>query len=1036
MPATSRPEQRRFRLPSPANARIRSKLALILIVPIGAILVLAALRLFDAGTRATDAARVGELTTVSAKVSALTQEVHRERIAAAVLLSGSDVAPDAFNRQTAATDRAIAAYSAQRRSLGSVPNDVDQRLQRIDEQLSAISNIRKQIANRGAVSVDEVILRYGVVIDDLTAYREVLGQVTDDPQLSDSLRAAGAFSRAKASLSDEQAAALSLLRGDANDSQAYSSFVATLTAQQEAFVAFGLAATADQKQLVNTSVTGDAVQLADSVTDTLQRSNGQPTSLKANDVLATFSAIDDLMRWTEQQIDANLTADAQSASSSVRQQALIESVIVILVLGVVIALALIMARSMIGSLRRLRQSAIVVAEFDLPDTVSKLRDAQSVGQDTPDQLAAQVRDPIELATKDEIGEVARAFNMVHREAVRVAAEQAVLRTSVSAMFLGLARRSQTLVDRMIGQLDRIERGEEDPKRLAELFQLDHLATRMRRNDENVLVLADADSTPPRRDDAPLVDVVRAAQSEIEMYQRVEFGTLDEDVSVAASAVNDVVRLLAELLDNATRFSPPTGAVVLEARRIGDRVLIQIEDGGLGLSPDALNEFNARLSAPPALDVATFRMMGLAVVGRLAHRHGITIQLRDRSGQGTLVEVLLPAAALILPPVRGFRELASETPFCVGRGPAPVGTFPTAPTSPPGVPRSAPVGSLSNYNSHYNASTTASMPVVRPGMAPPPTLPTRTPAPPPPQWPMEPNRPVPSQPVPSQPVPSPAMPARVEEPVGVPSANRWADLLAEPYIPSGPGTNTWDLHENTTELPIFREIELGWFNAKGPEASPSDSPEIPAPRRAFEEAVASPTSSGPSFMPPAPPPQPAQPSWPADPPPRSAPPPPTPPPARPASPSPSRPAPPPMAPPRPAPIPEPIPAAASAGQSGPMGQNPQNGAPGQPGYHGPNGDGTGAWRTRADDGWAAARAAADPPVAGRTRSGLPKRDPQAQLVPGGVNAEPLARSRRTPDEVRGLLSSYHRGVRRGRAQTGADSGQADGGFPPMSRGNSG
>ncbi len=254
-----------------------------------------------------------------------------------------------------------------------------------------------------------------------------------------------------------------------------------------------------------------------------------------------------------------------------RQQALIESVIVVLVLGLVIALALIMARSMIGSLRRLRQSAIVVAEFDLPETVSKLRDAQSVGQDTPDQLAPRCATRSSSATRDEIGEVARAFNMVHREAVRVAAEQAVLRTSVSAMFLGLARRSQTLVDRMIGQLDRIERSEEDPKRLAEMFQLDHLATRMRRNDENVLVLADADSTPPRRDDAPLVDVVRAAQSEIEMYQRIEFGTLDEDVSVAASAVNDVVRLLAELLDNATRFSPPTGAVVLEARRIGDRV---------------------------------------------------------------------------------------------------------------------------------------------------------------------------------------------------------------------------------------------------------------------------------------------------------------------------------------------------------------------------------------------------------------------------------------------------------------------------------
>ncbi len=693
MPATSRPAQRRLRLPSPANARIRSKLALILVVPIAAILVLAALRLVDAGSRATDANRVGALTTVSAKVSALAQEVHRERIAAASLLAAPNIAPDAFNRQKVATDKAIAEYTAERQALGSVPNDVEQRLQRIDEQLGAITNIRKQISDRAGVSVDEVVLRYGVVIEDLTAYREVLGQVTDDPGLADALRAAGAFSRAKTSLGDEQVAALGLLRSGTLDNQAYSSFVATLTAQQEAFAAFALAATPEQKQLVNNSVTGDAVLLADSVTDTLLRANGQPTTIKVQDALNTFSAVDDLMRWSEEQIDADLIASAKSVSASVRQQALIESVVIILVLGLVIVLGLVMARSMIGSLRRLRQSAIVVAEFELPETVSKLRDAQSVGQDTPDQLADQVRDPIELNTRDEIGEVARAFNMVHREAVRVAAEQAVLRTSVSAMFLGLARRSQTLVDRMIGQLDRIERTEEDPKRLAELFGLDHLATRMRRNDENVLVLADADSTPARRDDAPLVDVMRAAQSEIEMYQRVEFGTLDEDVSIVAAAVNDVVRLIAELLDNATRFSPPTGVVVLEARRLGDRVLIQIEDGGLGMSPDTLNEYNARLSAPPALDVATFRMMGLAVVGRLAHRHGITVQIRDRSGSGTLVEVLLPAAALILPKVRGFRELPGQAPSQLGRGPAPFGALPVAPASPPGVPRPAPIGSM-------------------------------------------------------------------------------------------------------------------------------------------------------------------------------------------------------------------------------------------------------------------------------------------------------------------------------------------------------
>ena len=149
-----------------------------------------------------------------------------------------------------------------------------------------------------------------------------------------------------------------------------------------------------------------------------------------------------------------------------------------------------------------------------------------------------------------------AFNAVHLEAVRTAAEQAALRASVATMFVNLARRSQILVDRLIGHLDRLERGEEDPDRLAELFQLDHLATRMRRNDENLLVLAGADSTRVQREPAPLIDVLRAAQSEVEHYTRIEFGVIDRDIEIAAHAVNDLVHLVAELFDNATAFSPP------------------------------------------------------------------------------------------------------------------------------------------------------------------------------------------------------------------------------------------------------------------------------------------------------------------------------------------------------------------------------------------------------------------------------------------------------------------------------------------------
>ena len=238
---------------------------------------------------------------------------------------------------------------------------------------------------------------------------------------------------------------------------------------------------------------------------------------------------------------------------------------------------------------------------------------------------------------------------------------------------------------MISQLDEIERNEEDPKRLARMFVLDHLATRMRRNDENLLILAGADSSPPRVEDALVVDVLRAAQSEVEHYDRIEFGTVDTDVAVIAAAVNDVVRLIAELFDNATRFSPPTSPVVAEARRLGDQMIVQIEDRGLGMSQEQADRINAWLASPPAVDVTTFRRMGLAVVARLAARHQIRVELRCDPNFGTVAYVALPRSILILPQsrLRGAPMMSRYTPprELEAAAPAP----PTPAAAPPAHP---------------------------------------------------------------------------------------------------------------------------------------------------------------------------------------------------------------------------------------------------------------------------------------------------------------------------------------------------------------
>ncbi len=265
-----------------------------------------------------------------------------------------------------------------------------------------------------------------------------------------------------------------------------------------------------------------------------------------------------------------LNQQAQAAAvelgAQVQRRVLIETGLLLITLLLGVLFAWLVARSMARSLRDLRQGALAVAQYGLPQAVARLRDPALSAHLSPAGVALQIAEPLPVRSNDEFGQVTEAFNAVHLEAVRTAAEQAALRSSVATMFVNLARRSQILVDRLIGHLDRLERGEQDPDRLSELFQLDHLATRMRRNDENLLVLAGADSTRIQREPAALMDVLRAAQSEVEHYTRIDFVIIDQDIEIAAHAVNDLVHLVAELFDNATAFSPPDTSIRVEARR--------------------------------------------------------------------------------------------------------------------------------------------------------------------------------------------------------------------------------------------------------------------------------------------------------------------------------------------------------------------------------------------------------------------------------------------------------------------------------------
>ncbi len=340
-------------------------------------------------------------------------------------------------------------------------------------------------------------------------------------------------------------------------------------------------------------------------------------------------------RSVEGDLASQAGRDAASVAAGARRQALTDAAFVVLGVLASFAVAALMARSMGRTMRRLRGAALEVAEQRLPALVEQL------SRDRPGRVETRV-EPIPIGDGDEIGEVARAFDQVHRQAVRLAAEQALLRGNVNAIFTNLSLRNQGLIERQLALITGLENNEADPDQLASLFRLDHLATRMRRNGENLLVLAGEE--PGRRwsRPVPVVDVLRAAASEVEAYERIEITGVPAG-EIHGDAVTGLVHLLAELLENATSFSSPHTRVRMTATRLPDgRIAVEIHDMGIGLSAQDFADINHRLATAPVLDAEVPQRMGLFVVGRLAARHGIRVQLRPSGEQaGTTSLVMLP-----------------------------------------------------------------------------------------------------------------------------------------------------------------------------------------------------------------------------------------------------------------------------------------------------------------------------------------------------------------------------------------------------------
>jgi signal transduction histidine kinase len=337
------------------------------------------------------------------------------------------------------------------------------------------------------------------------------------------------------------------------------------------------------------------------------------------------TGLEDSLRTVEASLSDDLSGATAAASDNAVTTTIRDASIVALLLLFTLILLVLVARSVLRPLLALRASALDVAQRRLPALVDQLRRPGG----WKDEIAPV---PTAVHTSEDIGQVARAFDEVHQEAVRLATEQAMMRSTVNDMFVNLSRRSQGMVERQLRIIDALESGERDPEALAELFRLDHLAgseTRQRTGAARAVL-----------------DVTRGAISEIEDYQRITIESVP-DAAILGVAVNDLVHLTAELLDNATNFSPKEAPVVLASAMQPDgSMLIEIRDTGVGMSATQRAAINDRLAVPPMVDVSVSRHMGLFVVGRLAARHGISVRMRATGPEGGLTaEVSVPSGLI-------------------------------------------------------------------------------------------------------------------------------------------------------------------------------------------------------------------------------------------------------------------------------------------------------------------------------------------------------------------------------------------------------
>ncbi|MGH6654639.1 MAG: nitrate- and nitrite sensing domain-containing protein [Actinocrinis sp.] len=639
-----------------SDLRLRNRLALLVLVPLIASVALATARVVTETDALTAEGNLSGQVNVVLAVSKLVHSVQDERDLISLFLTDGQNASDMSTlagAENKTTEQVQAFESARARYAGSLTSlsaSAQALAARADARLADLSVLRASVVSLG--DTRPIFQAYTTIIDNLLNFSDQLATGTTDHTLGNLVTTLSLVALAGEQTSQERGFAVDILGGGGQVREQQEDLIQAQAQYNSAFASFTAQASPQNVTLFETAVSGQDTGNTDSVVRqimdaALEQHQVSAIGVSGGSAFGSATAKIAQIRGVEQRIAAQALDRTSFLQSGARTQLYLNALIIFLILLLAFLATVRVARSIVEPLRVLRSSAHQIATVGLPEVIRRLRDAADV---QPHTRVAQIG----IDSRDEIGEVARAFDEVHDAAVRLASEQALLRNNVNSIFKNLSRRSQGLVERQLLLIDGLENSERDPGQLAQLFKLDHLATRMRRNNENLLVLAGEETARRWTEAVQLVDVARAAGAEVEQYERIMFGEIPR-TQIVGKAAPDVAHLVAELLENATTYSSPQTKVWVAARTADDGgVILHIEDVGIGMTAVDIAKANERLSTPPLVDVAVSRQMGLFVVGRLAARYSVSVRLAESQAGGVTASIHLPVSLIDLGRLAGAR----------------------------------------------------------------------------------------------------------------------------------------------------------------------------------------------------------------------------------------------------------------------------------------------------------------------------------------------------------------------------------------------